>query len=130
MESRQSEAYRRLTSNLSLDEYKTEIANFERELEKDLRKSKHIFMRKKTQTSYQSFIPCGYYQHEKCSYKNVYEHFQSRDNSRPRHHICVFCLNLRSENFQHEAANCEMFKILDDEFQDFVKTEQNHSSFL
>ena len=121
-ESRQDEAYRILTSGLSLESYKSEIFRLQTELEEDMLISARLnnCIDKRHDPN---ILPCGYYQQEKCH--NTGNHSQSNTNSTIRHHICVFCLNLLNKIQPHSATKCILFKILDHEFKDFQDTRKS-----
>ena len=117
-ESRQLEAHRRLTCKLSFKykNYMKEIADLQNNLETDILNSSLIVLRKRNLNSSSGLIPCGHYQQENCKYDEPEHYFRSE----LRHHFCVFCMNLRSQTRRHEAANCEMFKMLDSWFKDYA----------
>ena len=115
-ESRQDEAYRILTSGLSLESYKSEIFRLQLEVENDMwisaRLNDSIDKRRDHYV-----VPCGFYQQENCP--ETGDHPQTNTNSTIRSHICVLCLNLQNKIQPHPAAKCILFKILDHEFKDF-----------
>ena len=116
-ESRVDSTYRRLVcTNLTLEEYKNEIGNIKKEIEVDVCNSTKVTLQKIRNDG--NCVPCGIYQQEKCPLTSP--HIQSRKNSSMRHHVCDLCQSLLGKNNQHEAANCEILKILDDEFQDWL----------
>ena len=117
--SRQVEAYRRLTSKLSFRCYINEIADLQKNLETDIQNSSVIVLQKRNLNNGSGLIPCGHYQQENCKY-DMSEHYFSSVSSEVRHHFCVFCMNLRNQTRRHEAANCEMFKMLDSWFKDYA----------
>ena len=117
--SRQVEAYRRLTSKLSFRCYINEIADLQKNLETDIQKSSVIVLQKRNLNNGSGLIPCGHYQQENCKYGKS-EHYFSSVSSEVRHHFCVLCMNLRNQTRRHEAANCDMFKMLDIWFKDYA----------
>ena len=122
-ESRQKEVHRRLTSRLALN-YKEYIIMFDEiqdKYEAEIQKSSKLELMKRNS----GLMICIHYQQGKCKHGNVPHYSFSRNYADLMHHICIFCLNLRSKKCRHEAANCEIFKTLDDEFKDYPEPSES-----
>ena len=125
-ESRQIEVRQRLTSrmtlNLDFGQYMNIINCIQDKYEAEIRKSSKLELMKRNGSG---LIPCRYYQQGNCKHGNVDDRHVLIINSEKEfsHHICIFCLNLLSQRCPHEAANCEIFKTLDDEFNDYPGAE-------
>ena len=116
-ESRVDSTYRRLVcTNLNLEEYKCEIGNIKKEIQVDICKSTKVTLQKIRNGG--NCVPCGIYQQEKCPLTSP--HIQSRKNLSMRHHVCDLCQSLLGKNNKHEAANCQILEILDEELQDWL----------
>ena len=117
-ESRQKEVHRRLTSRMDFGQYMNIINCIQDKYVGDIQKSSKLELMKRNGSG---LIPCRYYQQGNCKHGNVPDRHVFFKNSEKEfsHHICIFCLNLLSQRCFHEAANCEIFKTLDDEFNDY-----------
>ena len=127
-ESRQNEVYQRLTSRMTLGldykQYMNIINGIQDKYEAEIQKSSKLELMKRNGSG---LIPCRYYQQGNCKHGNVPHYSFSRNYADLMHHICIFCLNLRSKKCRHEAANCEIFETLDDEFKDYPGAEPSES---
>ena len=123
-ESRQKEIHRKLTPRMTLDfgQYMNIINCIQDKYEAEIQKSSKLELMKRNGSG---LIPCRYYQQENCKHGNVLDRHVLIINSEIEfsHHICIFCLNLLSQRCPHEAANCEIFKTLDHEFNDYPGAE-------
>ena len=116
-ESRQKEVHRKLTSRMDFGQYINIINSIEDKYEAEIQKSSKLELMKRNGSG---LIPCRYYQQKNCKHGNVRDHdFFKNSEKYFSHHICIFCLNLLSQRCRHEAANCEIFKTLDHEFNDY-----------
>ena len=103
------------------------IKGIQHKYEAEIQKSSKLELMKRNGSG---LTPCRYYQQENCKHGNVPDHVffnSSTDLPDYFHHICIFCLNLRSQRCRHEAANCEIFKTLDYEFKDYPGAELSES---
>ena len=121
-ESRQFEVYQRLTSRMDYKQQYINIINdIQDKYEAEIQKSSKLELMKRKS----GLMICIYYQQGNCKHGNVPHYSFSRNYADLMHHICIFCLNLRSKKCRHEAANCEIFKTLDHEFKDYPGAEPN-----
>ena len=110
--SRKEEARRKIMATKTLKEYWNVKALLIEELKKDFRQSKILKLNVNGQRA--PLDTCGYYQRKICKDLGL-KHLQGNRKNMLRYHICDFCYELLNQANLHAAAECTIFKELDDE---------------
>ena len=114
--SRQEEAKGKIMATKTLKEYWNVKALLIEELKKDFRQSKILKLNVNGQRA--PLDTCGYYQQKLCKDLGL-KHLQGNRKNMLRYHICDFCYELLNQANLHAAAECTIFRELDDELKDY-----------